>query len=234
MFSVLMSNYNTAGFVEDAIQSVLNQTYQDWELIIVDDCSTDNSVEVINRSAEDKRIKLLQLPKNSGFGVALGMAAENACGTICGILDSDDALTKDALATMVQAHNEYPDCGYIYSQYTGCDINMKPLSLPSGQRLPGKTTYLQILENPALPNLRVSHFKTFKKDAYDKTLGFGEYGRSTDKDLVLKLEEVTKLHFVEQPLYYYRTGIPTQLTRNPKTPSREKEIIAAAKQRRQK
>ena len=57
-FSILMANYNNSRFIEEAIESVLTQSYQYWELIIVDDYSTDNSIEIINKFLDDKRIKL--------------------------------------------------------------------------------------------------------------------------------------------------------------------------------
>ena len=66
-------------FIKDTIQSILNQTYQDWELIVIDDCSTDNSVEVI-KSFKDDRIKLIVNEKNLGLAATVRRGIENATG----------------------------------------------------------------------------------------------------------------------------------------------------------
>ena len=67
LVSIIMPNYNCAEYVEETVKSVLEQTYSDWELIFVDDCSTDNSVEIVKAFAEkDGRIKLFVNEKNSG------------------------------------------------------------------------------------------------------------------------------------------------------------------------
>ena len=71
LVSVIMPNYNRAKYISEAIESVISQTYPIWELIIIDDCSTDNSVNIIEEYvAKDERIKLIRLPKNSGPAIA--------------------------------------------------------------------------------------------------------------------------------------------------------------------
>ncbi|PIL59376.1 glycosyl transferase, partial [Acinetobacter baumannii] len=71
LVSIITPSFNSAEYISKTIQSVLLQTYDDWEMIIVDDCSTDNSVNIINDFVSiDSRIKLIQLQKNSGAAVA--------------------------------------------------------------------------------------------------------------------------------------------------------------------
>ena len=77
--SVVTASYNYQNYIKEAIQSVLNQTYKDWELIVVDDCSTDNSVEVI-KSFDDERIKLFVNEKNLGLQKTVKRGIENATG----------------------------------------------------------------------------------------------------------------------------------------------------------
>ena len=67
-FSILMATYNNANYIETAIKSVINQTYLNWELIIVNDASTDNSIKIIEPFLKDKRIQLIILSKNQGVG----------------------------------------------------------------------------------------------------------------------------------------------------------------------
>ena len=93
LVSIIMPTYNCAKFINETIKSVLNQTYENWELVIVDDCSNDNTEEVV-ASFNDKRIKYNRLEKNSGAAVARTTAMKMATGNYMAFLDSDD-LWKD-------------------------------------------------------------------------------------------------------------------------------------------
>ena len=91
LISIITPNYNASKFVAETIKSVLNQTYENWELIIVDDCSTDDSVAIIeNFSKSDVRIKLINLTVNSGPAIARNKAIELSKGAYIAFLDSDD------------------------------------------------------------------------------------------------------------------------------------------------
>lgn len=81
LVSIITPSYNCAAFIGETIESILSQTYQNWELLITDDCSSDNSREIINEyCARDSRIKLFKLEKNSGAGVARNNSIEEARG----------------------------------------------------------------------------------------------------------------------------------------------------------
>lgn len=84
-----MPSYNTAKYISNSIQSVLNQTYTNWELIIVDDCSTDNTDEIVSQF-EDQRIRYLKNPVRSGAAVSRNYALREARGKWIAFLDSDD------------------------------------------------------------------------------------------------------------------------------------------------
>ena len=205
--SVLMANYNNAAYVGEAIRSVLNQTFENWELIIVDDASTDNSIKKIQLFLNDKRIRLLRNKVNRGYVNVLNeMVYESRAEIFC-ILDSDDALTEDALKNIHKAHTEHPDCGFIYSQFMYCDSDLKPLRKGYCKAIPRGDT-----------NLRcncVSAFRTFKKKDFFKTTGFDvETIGAEDKDIVYKMEEVTKLLFLDKVLYMHRI-LPDSQTHKP-------------------
>lgn len=96
--SIIIPNYNCGKFLEETINSVINQTYQNWELLIVDDCSTDNSVEVIKKCIEkDERIKLFVNEKNSGAAASRNLALREASGQWIAFLDSDDLWLPEKL-----------------------------------------------------------------------------------------------------------------------------------------
>ena len=125
LFSILMANYNNARYIKQAIESVLKQSSKNWELIIVDDDSTDNSLEIIRHYLKDKRIKLIKHKKNLGCGAAKRTCAKNAKGQILGILDPDDNLHKDYVKIMTKTHLDNPDYGLIYFLHYNCDANLK-------------------------------------------------------------------------------------------------------------
>lgn len=224
-----MASHNAARYIRDAIQSVLAQTLPDWELIIADDASTDNSVEVIETFTSDKRIRLVKREENGGYGDALRTAIAHATRPIIGILDADDALRNDALRVMVNAHAERK-YGLIYSQYDVCDVHLCRRGKGFSGPLPEGRTYLDVLIKGRKPNI-VGHFKTFKRTAYDQTPGFTSRRRTVDKDLVLKLEEVTSMKFVDIPLYLYRVN-PEGISQNPTTRWYRKEVVDEAMARR--
>jgi glycosyltransferase involved in cell wall biosynthesis len=121
LFSVLIANYNNGCFIEEAIDSVLVQTYTDWEIIIVDDGSIDNSRAILEKYREDNRIKIYYNDKNRGCGYTKRKCVELADGELCGFLDPDDAITPDAIAIMVDLHMKKEDCSLIYSTCYVCN-----------------------------------------------------------------------------------------------------------------
>lgn len=89
LVSIVMPSYNSEKYIKDSIQSVLDQTYKNWELLIVDDCSTDRTVEII-KSFKDERIKFFQNDTNSGAAISRNKALREAKGKWIAFLDSDD------------------------------------------------------------------------------------------------------------------------------------------------
>jgi len=95
--SVITASYNYENYISDTIKSVLAQTFSDWELIIVDDASSDNSVNIIKSFLDDKRIKLICHDKNKGLSETLKTGLKYAQGEWIAFLESDDMLTPDCL-----------------------------------------------------------------------------------------------------------------------------------------
>ncbi|MBU2466759.1 MAG: glycosyltransferase [Bacteroidetes bacterium] len=103
LVSIITPVFNSSKFLNDSIQSVLNQSYSNWEHLLVDDCSTDNSVELIEIiQKKDHRIKLFRLKVNSGSGLARNLAIESAKGKYVAFLDSDDYWAPHKLETQVK------------------------------------------------------------------------------------------------------------------------------------
>lgn len=111
LVSVLMANYNYAKYVGEAIESVLCQTYESFEVVVCDDGSTDNSREVIAKYAErDPRVRLVA-KENGGIGSALNAAYAASQGEIICLLDADDVFLPEKLARVVEALRRAPQCG---------------------------------------------------------------------------------------------------------------------------
>ncbi|MFL1010606.1 glycosyltransferase family 2 protein [Flavisericum labens] len=98
LVSIVTACYNSEKYISETINSVLNQTYQNWELLLVDDCSSDNTVGVITKfQNEDKRIKVFLLNENSGAAVSRNKAIKEAQGDFIAFLDSDDKWQSEKL-----------------------------------------------------------------------------------------------------------------------------------------
>ena len=198
-FSVLIAHYNNAHYFKQCYDSLKKQTYQDFEIIVVDDCSTDDSFEKIqNYCNGDSRVKFFQNSENKGVGFTKKRCVEEASGEICGFVDPDDALTEDAIEFSVKAHNN--DCIATYSQFYLCDENLKIKKI-------FKNTTKVKNNNPLFFNIHfeVAHFFTFKKEAYLRTEGINpNYKVAEDIDYILKLYEIGSFQFIKKPLYLYR------------------------------
>ncbi len=106
LVSIIMPTYNSGNFIGDTIDSVIAQIYENWELIIVDDCSTDNTEEIVNiYSKKDSRIKYKKLFTNSGAAVARNRGIELAEGKYIAFLDSDDLWLPKKLDTQIKFMN---------------------------------------------------------------------------------------------------------------------------------
>ncbi|HCG7972801.1 TPA: glycosyltransferase family 2 protein [Vibrio parahaemolyticus] len=120
LVSVIMPTYNSAGTVVESIQSVLSQTYKNWELIIVDDRSTDNTWQVIQTYADKYgNIRIYQNKENRGAGASRNFAIKKARGRFIAFLDSDDLWTEDKLAEQIpfMLENNYPLTYTHYSRF---------------------------------------------------------------------------------------------------------------------
>lgn len=127
LVSVIMPSWNTAEYIGASIQSVLNQTYSNWELLIVDDCSSDNTDEVV-KSFQDKRIVYFKNEKNSGAALTRNRALREAKGEWIAFLDSDDLWASQKLEHQISFMKEN---GYVFSyhEYEKIDEQSNPLQM---------------------------------------------------------------------------------------------------------
>jgi glycosyltransferase involved in cell wall biosynthesis len=200
LFSVLIANYNNGKYLEECLASIFAQTYKNWEIIIVDDASTDSSREIYSKYLDNNNIHVFYNKKNKGVGYTKRKCAENAKGEICGFVDPDDIISSDALELMTKAHQDFPGMSIIYSTHFICDKTLKPLQIADyvGQIPLNEKSWS--VKRPI-----ISQFATFKRSKYLNTKGIsGIFKKAADKDLYYKLEETGPVMFIDKPLYYYR------------------------------
>ena len=196
-FSIIIATHNNEKYIVEAIASVINQTFKEWELIIVNDKSTDNTENKIKSFLKDKRIKLINNEKQLGVGASRNIGVKNISSKFFGDLDGDDCLHPKAIEIMYDAHCKYPKAGMIYSQFMHCDIKMNPIKIGYCKDIPKNMTNLEAN--------KVSHFRTYKLQYFNKTAGFHEIVmKAIDKDISFKMEEVSELKFINSVLYFYR------------------------------
>jgi len=127
LVSIIMPSYNTAKFIKETVDSVLQQTYQNWELIIVDDCSSDNTDEIV-ATFVDSRIKYIKNEKNSGAAISRNKALKEAKGKWIAFLDSDDIWLSDKLEKQIN-FMEKNNYNFSYTIYEEIDENSKQLGV---------------------------------------------------------------------------------------------------------
>jgi glycosyltransferase involved in cell wall biosynthesis len=160
--SVLMTSYNRQQYIGDAIQSVLNSSYSNFELIIVDDCSTDSTVEIARSFEEnDKRIKVYVNENNLGDYPNRNRAASYATGKYIKYVDSDDCLYPSGLEVMVAALELYPQAAIAFSSLRLYDSKPYPLFFSGAEALRKHFFEGGLLHaGPSTTIIRLDAFKT--------------------------------------------------------------------------
>lgn len=152
LVSIITPSYNSSRFIDETIKSVLDQSYTDWEMLIVDDCSLDNSKEIILQFvAKDKRIKLIELEKNVGAAEARNIALLKAKGKYIAFLDSDDLWVPQKLDKQI-AFMEKNNFAFSISSYDRIAENGEYINT---YKVPEKLTYKQFLRNTIIGTLTV-------------------------------------------------------------------------------
>lgn len=212
MISIALTNYNNSKFLKEVVQSIVIQDYTDWEIIFVDDCSKDNSVEIFKNLVEwhgiENKVKICVHEMNLGYGASLADAIELSTGDLIAVVDSDDALAvTEALGIMVREHDKYPDVSMTYSNYFECRDKLHKERVIKGTKLREGEMVLKREGKKGLSGNKVvvSHLKVFKRKFYDMTQGIDRTLRkAVDKNLIFLLEEVGKLLYIDKTLYIHR------------------------------
>ena len=198
LVSIITPLYNSEKYIGGTIESVLNQTYKNWEMLIVDDCSKDDGVKIVNEYVlKDKRIKLFRNEKNEGVSFARNKALDLAQGKYIAFLDSDDLWKKEKLEKQIS----FMEKNNIDLSYTGYEkINMDG-SLRGEIKVPEKLDYKELLKNCLIGFLTAIYLKEkFKIYKFKKT-------KAEDYIFWLEiLKQVDYAYGIQESLAYYRVS----------------------------
>ena len=198
--SVIVANYNHSNYIIDCLESVKIQTEENWECIIIDDCSTDESNNIISQYVKaDYRFKHIRNSKNLGYQKCLILGINHSSAPLFGRLDADDVLETEALSIMCDEMDNNENLGLIYSNLFICDEKLNIINEQKSKQI--------LKDSPDFFNFHgeISHFAVFRRCFYNKTSGIDIMNlRAEDKDIYMKMLEVSESKHINSPLYYYR------------------------------
>lgn len=196
--SIITPVYNASRFLEETADSVINQTYQDWEWMLVNDCSSDNSWEIMKRLAEkDSRIKIFSNKTNLKSGKTRNFAIENASGRFIAFLDADDKWHKDKLAIQIpfMLKNDYH-----FSHTSYGYLNEKGQKIKSTLHVSPVVDYKHLLKRTEISCLTAIYDAEKIGKFY-----MSEHARKQDYALWLAiLKNEIKSYGIDQELAFYR------------------------------
>jgi glycosyltransferase involved in cell wall biosynthesis len=198
--AVIIPTYNRAHYLRAAVDSVLAQSYDDFELIVVDDGSTDHTASLL-RASSDARLRLLQ-QAHGGISAALNGGLRAACGTYIARLDSDDVWLPDLLETLVAVLDARPDIGVAYGKGQAIDASGKPLPHFNGMplRFPADSLRSMLYDDFTCNIATLARRSCFSRAGwYDESLCANE-----DWDMWLRVARYERFAFVDRVLAHYR------------------------------
>jgi glycosyltransferase involved in cell wall biosynthesis len=209
--SVIMPNFNKEEYIAQAIESVLSQEFEDWELIIVDDNSTDNSRNVIDKF-QDGRISKIYLAQRVGVSKARNIGIRKAKGELVAFLDSDDIYTPDKLSLQVARYRDFGDQqAIIYSDW----FSIRNGKVETQSHFPRGAPQAEgmILDYLLASRSIVNSALLIPKRDFE-TVGYYDEHLKVAEDLEMLYRLALKFPFaiVKKPIYGYRIGIRSTST----------------------
>lgn len=209
LVSVIVPTYNYAHFLSDSLGSVLLQTYNSYEIIVVDDGSTDNTKAVLNPFMQ--KIKYIHLEQNRGLPTARNIGIQSAHGKYIAFLDADDLWLPEKLQTDMEYFEKFPDVSMVYSRHTNIDENGVELDVKTKKRLPSGNIFIQLFSEQ---NFVISSSVVVRKDVFETVGLFDErLFNCQDWDMWLRIAFYFKAAGINKTLVKYRHN-PRSLSKN--------------------
>lgn len=199
--SVIMSVFNEEDYLPQAIESILNQTYKDFEFIIVDDASNDTSLEIIKRYAsEDKRVAVIENTLNLGLAASLNKALGVAKGEFVARIDADDIAVKDRLEIQLAFLNKNPDIDLVGASMYLIDLEGRTIArsdTTADSKILKKIIYYK--------NISPHPTWMFRREILKDLKGYRNLPASQDYDFLMRLYSLGyEVSNIDTPLLHYR------------------------------
>ena len=199
LISVIMNCHNGSKFLEESVNSIISQTYKNWELIFWDNVSQDDSKKIITKFS-DNRIKYFKSTKFNRLYKSRNLAIKNAKGQFISFLDTDDLWQKDKLEKQMDFFSKNQDYEIIYSNYYIYDESTKKKFIKFKKVLPSGIIFKQLLRNYTLGIVTTC----LRRDIFKDNFFNDNFDIIGDFDLFLKLSENNKIGYMEDVLAVYR------------------------------
>lgn len=229
LVSIIIPSYNSRAYLEETLGSVLSQSYDNLEAIVVDDCSTDDTSELIHKM-EDSRIRYICLEKNHGGpSYPRNIGIESARGKVIFMFDSDDVMLPGKIQTSMQILEQNSDIGLIFTDYQA--INEKG-SMKSASYLGRHKNFNEYLSQsqfqdsvriPSADAFRLLCFENyigtssvaFPKTVYEQLGGFdNSLTNADDRDMWFKITQSYDVIYLNHPLHQYRKRVSGVFSRS--------------------
>jgi CMP-N-acetylneuraminic acid synthetase len=194
--TVYMPNYNYGQYIEEAIQSVQNQVFKDWELIIIDDGSTDNSDEVLERYSTDEKITIIK-QKNKGLNITNNVAIRLSRGKYIVRLDADDYLDENFLTVLSSILDDKKNIGLVFPDYHHVDPKGLIIETIRREKISDSNSLLDLPAHGACTMYRKEVLLNL--GSYDE-----EFSCQDGYDIWIRFIEKYKPYNINVPLFYYR------------------------------
>lgn len=224
LVSVIVPLYNYSMYVGDCIKSIQNQDYKNWELFVVDDCSTDNSYDIAKAFEKDERIHVMKTELNSGYSKAKNEGIIASKGEILTFLDADDMFTTNSISIRVEALQKH-DVPFVHARA----IRVKgAISLKKAYKIP----YNTVSKNARIHAQTILYQRWIHKKygLYDETLR-----SKADKEMWFRLfgwglqEPKIGKHFIKSNVAYYRKHGNSMMKKRSKNPKLQKKLTTQFK-----
>lgn len=219
-FSIYIPVFNSEKYIDDCISSVLKQSFQDFEVVVVNDGSTDSTSETLEKYSGDSRIKVIN-KTNAGIGSASNLALKNCVGEYVVQLDSDDLLFDNALDEVFNYLCDNPKVECLYTNFVIIDDTSNEIGIGWSPHTFNRYD--------ALVGMNIPHMRVFRRRLYHRTSGFDEsLENAVDYDFYLKISNLVEIEHLNKILYKYRVH-STQTSSAKRTKQLENHVLVVNK-----
>ena len=198
--TVMMSVYNGDKYLREAVDSILSQTFADFELLVIDDASTDSSPQILE-SYSDARIRVVRNEFNLGLTKSLNKGLALAEGAYIARMDADDISLPQRLERQVDYLNAHPECGMVACLYETIDENGNVVRIRSGWQPSSEQLHVELIFQNCFPHA----VATFRADVAREIGGYDErFLRSQDMDMWFRLSRRSTVCLLPEALLKYR------------------------------